>query len=133
MPARSQHSGGPHLYPSSSRETFREPIARGRFLRAPTSPNYAAPSGLICVPTPLTAHREPDLTYVENTARAIAPHIKPGQLVVLESTTYPGTTRDVVEPILESSGIEERPRLLHRLHRREDPGNMSSRPAPSPR
>ena len=47
---------------------------------------------LICVPTPLTRHREPDLSYIEATARAIGPHLRKGQLVVLESTTYPGTT-----------------------------------------
>jgi UDP-N-acetyl-D-glucosamine dehydrogenase len=54
---------------------------------------------LICVPTPLGEHREPDLSYVENTTRAIAERLRPGQLV-LESTTYPGTTREVVKPIL---------------------------------
>jgi UDP-N-acetyl-D-glucosamine dehydrogenase len=61
---------------------------------------------LICVPTPLTANRVPDLSFVESTASAIAPHLKAGQLVVLESTTYPGTTEDVVRPILEKgSGL----------------------------
>ena len=50
---------------------------------------------LICVPTPLTESREPDLSYVEATGRQIAAALRPGQLVVLESTTYPGTTRDV--------------------------------------
>ncbi len=56
---------------------------------------------ILCVPTPLTGHREPDLSYVENTARSVAPWLQPGQLVVLESTTYPGTTEDVLIPILE--------------------------------
>jgi len=60
---------------------------------------------LICVPTPLDERREPDLSYVEDTARAIQPHLQPGQLVVLESTTYPGTTEELVLPILESSGM----------------------------
>src|SRR5262249_43225525 len=93
-------------------ESFREPIARGRFLPSTDFAELARPDAtLVCVPTPLTAHREPDLTYVENTARAIAPHIRPGQLVVLESTTYPGTTRDVVKPILESSGLNLRQAL----------------------
>ncbi len=55
---------------------------------------------LMCVPTPLTRHREPDLSYVESTARAILPHLRAGQLIVLESTTYPGTLREVVKPIL---------------------------------
>ncbi len=60
---------------------------------------------LICVPTPLDPHREPDLSYVRGTAEAIAPHLQRGQLVVLESTTYPGTTQEVVLPILEKSGL----------------------------
>ncbi|HEV2490495.1 MAG TPA: nucleotide sugar dehydrogenase [Candidatus Acidoferrales bacterium] len=60
---------------------------------------------LICVPTPLDERREPDLTYVENTARSIAPHLQRHQLIVLESTTYPGTTQELVLPILEMSGL----------------------------
>jgi UDP-N-acetyl-D-glucosamine dehydrogenase len=60
---------------------------------------------LICVPTPLDERREPDLSYVENTARAIAPNLQHNQLIVLESTTYPGTTEELVLPILEKSGL----------------------------
>ena len=60
---------------------------------------------LICVPTPLDERRQPDLSYVEGTARALAPHLQRGQLVVLESTTYPGTTDELVLPILEESGL----------------------------
>jgi len=60
---------------------------------------------LICVPTPLDERREPDLTYVEQTAISIQPHLQRGQLVVLESTTYPGTTEELVLPILEKSGL----------------------------
>jgi UDP-N-acetyl-D-glucosamine dehydrogenase len=60
---------------------------------------------LICVPTPLDERREPDLSYVENTARAIAPNLQRNQLIVLESTTYPGTTEELVLPILEKSGL----------------------------
>ncbi len=60
---------------------------------------------LICVPTPLDERREPDLSYVEQTARAIGPNLRRGQLVVLESTTYPGTTEELVLPILEQSGL----------------------------
>ena len=61
---------------------------------------------LICVPTPLDQRREPDLSYVENTAKSIRPHLRRGQLVVLESTTYPGTTEDLVLPILEQAGMK---------------------------
>jgi UDP-N-acetyl-D-glucosamine dehydrogenase len=57
---------------------------------------------IMCVPTPLTGHREPDLSYVENTAKAVAPWLEEGQLVVLESTTYPGTTEELMIPILEA-------------------------------
>ena len=56
---------------------------------------------IICVPTPLNEHHEPDLSYIISTAHAIAPHLREGQLVVLESTTYPGTTQEVLVPILE--------------------------------
>src|ERR1700719_3599864 len=60
---------------------------------------------LICVPTPLDQRREPDLSYVEQTTRAIQPYLQRGQLIVLESTTYPGTTEELVLPILEASGL----------------------------
>jgi len=56
---------------------------------------------IICVPTPLNEYHEPDLSYITNTAQAIAPHLRAGQLVILESTTYPGTTEEVMVPILE--------------------------------
>lgn len=57
---------------------------------------------IVCVPTPLDEHREPDLSYIISTVKSIAPHVQPGQLIILESTTYPGTTEEVVVPILES-------------------------------
>src|SRR5205823_14025821 len=60
---------------------------------------------IICVPTPLDDHREPDLSYIRNTAEEVSRHLRPGQLIVLESTTYPGTTEEVVLPILERSGL----------------------------
>ncbi len=57
---------------------------------------------IICVPTPLSEHHEPDLSFIEQTARALAPHLRAGQLIVLESTTYPGTTEEVLIPLLEA-------------------------------
>src|ERR1035441_866312 len=60
----------------------------------------------ICVPTPLDKARQPDLTAVRKTAESLVPHLRPGQLVILESTTYPGTTTEVVVPILEKSGLK---------------------------
>ena len=78
---------------------------------------------LICVPTPLTKMREPDMSFVENTAHLIADHLRRGQLIVLESTTYPGTTRELVKPILEASGLKaERDFFLAFSPEREDPG-----------
>jgi len=79
---------------------------------------------LICVPTPLTDSREPDLRYVEGTARSIAATLRKGQLVVLESTTYPTTTREVMLPILNESGLKVGEEfLLAYSPEREDPGN----------
>jgi UDP-N-acetyl-D-glucosamine dehydrogenase len=81
---------------------------------------------LICVPTPLNASRDPDLQYIESTSRSIAAVLRPGQLVVLESTTYPTTTRDVMVPILNSnpSGLQcGREVFVAFSPEREDPGN----------
>jgi UDP-N-acetyl-D-glucosamine dehydrogenase len=79
---------------------------------------------LICVPTPLTRHLEPDLAYVEATTAAIAKTLRKGQLVILESTTYPGTTSEVMQPILEASGLSAgRDFFLAYSPEREDPGN----------
>jgi UDP-N-acetyl-D-glucosamine dehydrogenase len=78
---------------------------------------------IICVPTPLTKQREPDMTYIEKTAEAIAPRLRKGQLIVLESTTYPGTTREVMLPILEQSGLKVgKDFYLGFSPEREDPG-----------
>ena len=80
---------------------------------------------ILCVPTPLTRHREPDLSFVCDTTRSIAPHLKPGCLVVLESTTYPGTTTGEVKPILEAAGLTSGETLfLAYSPEREDPGNI---------
>jgi len=78
---------------------------------------------VICVPTPLTKMRDPDMSYVENTARTLAGVLQRGQLVVLESTTYPGTTRELVAPILEAGGMcADRDFFLAYSPEREDPG-----------
>src|SRR5450755_2913266 len=60
---------------------------------------------IICVPTPLNEYHEPDLSYITGTAESIAPHLQPGQLVILESTTYPGTTEELLVPILENNPL----------------------------
>ncbi|MBD3845144.1 nucleotide sugar dehydrogenase [Bosea sp. SSUT16] len=80
---------------------------------------------VIAVPTPLTKHREPDLSYVEATARAIAPRLRKGHLVVLESTTWPGTTDEVMRPIFEATGLKSGVDFyLAFSPEREDPGNL---------
>lgn len=90
---------------------------------------------LLCVPTPLNRNREPDMTYVERTAETVAKYLRPGQLIVLESTTYPGTTRDLVRPILEKatglkSGVDF---FLAFSPEREDPGNAKYHTAVIPK
>jgi UDP-N-acetyl-D-glucosamine dehydrogenase len=79
---------------------------------------------IICVPTPLTKHRDPDLSFIVRTCAHIAKTLRPGQLVVLESTTYPGTTDEVVKPILEKVGLKSgQDFFLGFSPEREDPGN----------
>ena len=92
---------------------------------------------IMCVPTPLTEHREPDLSYVENTAKAAAPWVQEGQIVILESTTYPGTTEELMIPVLEAgskTGLKAQSNGAAADHgvfyvafspEREDPGNTS--------
>jgi len=89
---------------------------------------------VICVPTPLTRHRDPDLSFVEATSRSIATHLRAGQLVVLESTTYPGTTDDVVKVILEKTGLKSgRDFFIGFSPEREDPGNQHYHTATIPK
>jgi UDP-N-acetyl-D-glucosamine dehydrogenase len=84
----------------------------------------AADTLSICVPTPLDKYRQPDLTAVRHTAESIVPYLRPGQLIILESTTYPGTTTEVVVPILEQSGLKIGEELFVGYSpEREDPAN----------
>ncbi|MBX3566636.1 MAG: nucleotide sugar dehydrogenase [Rhizobiaceae bacterium] len=105
---------------------FTERLADGRFAcTTDFSALGKADAIIICVPTPLTKHREPDLSYVVGTARSIAAHLRPGQLVVLESTTYPGTTTEVLVPELETSGLACGTDFHVAFSpEREDPGNV---------
>ncbi len=92
---------------------------------------------ILCVPTPLTEHREPDVSFIENTAKSAAPWLREGQLVVLESSTYPGTTEDLLIPILEgenAAGLEVQGKgpvfdqgvfYVAFSPEREDPGNVT--------
>jgi len=89
---------------------------------------------VICVPTPLSAHRDPDLSYVTRTCASIAASLRAGQLVVLESTTYPGTTDDLVRPILQAGGLTSGVDFfLGFSPEREDPGNRDFNTATIPK
>jgi len=107
-----------------SEETLREMRAKGFEATSDFSRLSEADAILICVPTPLTDAREPDLQYVIKSAEAVAKALRPGQLVVLESTTYPGTTRRVMLPILETTGLTAgKDFFIAFSPEREDPGN----------
>jgi UDP-N-acetyl-D-glucosamine dehydrogenase len=82
-----------------------KPVVDKKLLNATTdfSRLPEADSILICVPTPLDEHREPDMTYIENSARVISQYLRRGQLVVLESSTYPGTTEEILLPLFENA------------------------------
>ena len=125
--------GGSYIYRIPATEIK---MARDHGFKATT--NYSELTGMdaiiICVPTPLTEHREPDLSYITCTLESIAPYLQPGQLVVLESTTYPGTTEEVMVPLLESKNPralkaerngEDRENIFYVAFspEREDPGN----------
>ena len=89
---------------------------------------------IICVPTPIDRHRNPDLSYVVGTTEIVKTALRAGQLVVLESTTYPGTTDEIVKPILESTGLKvAQDFLLAYSPEREDPGNPSFETSTIPR
>lgn len=89
---------------------------------------------IICVPTPLNKYREPDLSYVLDTTRKIAEYLRPGQLISLESTTYPGTTRGEMGPILETGGLKSGSDFFLAFSpEREDPGNPDYHTATIPK
>jgi UDP-N-acetyl-D-glucosamine dehydrogenase len=104
---------------------FSSPTAQSSF-RATTDFSILAEMDciLICVPTPLNKNREPDMTYVFNTTQTIAKHLRPGQLIILESTTYPGTTDEDMRKILEEKGLKAgKDFYLAFSPEREDPNN----------
>jgi UDP-N-acetyl-D-glucosamine dehydrogenase len=99
-------------------------LARGLTARSDYAGAGDCQALIICVPTPLNRHREPDLSYVLGTARALLPHLRRGQLVALESTTYPGTTEEELKPLLESGGLRAgEDFFLVYSPERADPGN----------
>lgn len=100
-------------------------VASGRFIATGDFSRLGeADAVIICVPTPLTHHGEPDLSFIRNTVSEIAKTLRSGQLIVLESTTYPGTTLEIVKPILEQTGLKSGTEFFLAFSpEREDPGN----------
>ncbi|MEI7935604.1 MAG: nucleotide sugar dehydrogenase [Verrucomicrobiota bacterium] len=115
---------------------IQEQVEAGRF-RATTefSEVQKLQAVIICVPTPLNKNREPDISYIIRTAEAIAPHLRAGTLVVLESTTYPGTTDEDLRAVLEKGSGLQAGRDFHLAFspEREDPGNPDSKVAAIPK
>jgi UDP-N-acetyl-D-glucosamine dehydrogenase len=112
------------------------PLVRDGTVRATTSWDdlRAVDSVIICLPTPLTEHREPDLSAVLGAAESMAQRLRPGHLIVLESTTYPGTTREEVAPVLERSGLRAgRDFHLAFSPERVDPGRVDWTTATTPK
>ena len=116
-------------------ERVREARGTGRFQATADFERLSEPDALlVAVPTPLTRQREPDLRYVVATGEAIVRHLREGQLVVLESTTYPGTTDELLKGILESGGLRcGRDFFLAFSPEREDPGNKGFSTATIPK
>ena len=127
--------GGSYIYRIAPEE-IQAAQANGFSATADYSQLTAMDAVIICVPTPLNEYHEPDLSFITNTTHAIAPHLRAGQLVVLESTTYPGTTEEVMVPILEKenkhglkaargAGLGANEFLVAFSPEREDPGNTT--------
>jgi UDP-N-acetyl-D-glucosamine dehydrogenase len=127
--------GGSYIYRIAAEE-IHAAKANGFSATADFSQISAMDVIIICVPTPLNEYHEPDLSYVTDTTHSIAPHLRAGQLVVLESTTYPGTTEDVMVPILEkenqgglkaarNGALTGKEFFVAFSPEREDPGNTT--------
>ena len=113
---------------------FKKLIRKGLFTPTADMNQLSKPDAiLICVPTPLDKMRDPDMSYIEHTTADIAQRLRPGQLIVLESTTYPGTTREVCQPMLDATGLKlDKDYFLAFSPEREDPGrkNITTRQIP---
>jgi UDP-N-acetyl-D-glucosamine dehydrogenase len=127
--------GGTYIFRIPATE-IQEARARGFQATADYSGLGEMDAIIICVPTPLNQYHEPDLSFIEETAKSIAPHLRPGHLVILESTTYPGTTEEVLIPILEKGNrkalkasrgedADEGKFYVAFSPEREDPGNQT--------
>jgi nucleotide sugar dehydrogenase len=115
---------GRNVVPGVDDETFFQAFDTGRLaFGTDITVSSEADIVVVCVPTPVVEHR-PDLSYIESAGRSVAPHLRSGSLVILESTTYPGTTESLLRPILESGGLRSgKDFLLAYSPERIDPGN----------
>lgn len=118
-------NSGKSILKTVSHESVRKMMKSGLFVATTAMAQMKkADAILICVPTPLTENREPDMQYVEKSCHTIAKYIRTEQLISLESTTYPGTTRELMKPILEAGGLKAgKDFYLAYSPEREDPGN----------
>jgi len=116
---------GENYIPDVASEALAAAVAAGHLAATTQYADLTAADVIVvCVPTPLTPNQEPDLSYILSVAERVRAIMRPGQLVVLESTTYPGTTEEVLRPILETSGLElGREFFLAFSPERVDPGN----------
>jgi UDP-N-acetyl-D-glucosamine dehydrogenase len=130
---RELQAGNSHIA-DVSRRRLRRALASGKLRVTADANDLAAQVFLICVPTPFGKARQPDLSCVTQAAQTVAPCLERGALVVLESTTYPGTTREIVRPIVESSGLTAgRDFALAFAPERVDPGNAAYKVQNTPR
>lgn len=135
-PAKPQQlSAGKSYFSHITPTSVSKAVATGRFDATNDFSRLADMDAIIlCVPTPLDANNSPDLSYVVDTTKTVAEYLRPGQLISLESTTYPGTTREVVRPLLEQAGLQSgRDFFLAYSPEREDPGSQGHSTAVIPK
>ncbi|HKZ87180.1 MAG TPA: nucleotide sugar dehydrogenase [Anaerolineae bacterium] len=124
----SLNRGSSHI-PDVPAEAVRRVVEAGRFAATTDAEALRAPDAIfICVPSPFDANRAPDLSYIRSAAQSVQPRLKKGHLIVLESTTYPGTTEEILQPMLESTGLRAGVDFdLAFVPERIDPGQVESK------
>jgi len=124
----SLNRGSSHI-PDVPAEAVRRVVEAGRFAATTDAEALRAPDAIfICVPSPFDANRAPDLSYIRSAAQSVQPRLRQGHLIVLESTTYPGTTEEILQPMLESTGLRAGVDFdLAFVPERIDPGQVESR------
>jgi UDP-N-acetyl-D-glucosamine dehydrogenase len=124
----SLNRGSSHI-PDVPGEAVRRAVEAGRFVATTDAEALRAPDAIfICVPSPFDANRAPDLSYIRSAAQSVQPRLRKGHLIVLESTTYPGTTEEILQPMLESTGLRAGVDFdLAFVPERIDPGQVESK------